>query len=89
MNDSLNLLLAFEISVFWIPIIAIVGGFLVSIVRMLIGHQQKMTELIQRQRENAALADRVHALEAHLADLTEKVNQKTLPPDDDRSSSRD
>ncbi len=89
MNASLISQHILDLSVPWIAMIAIGGCVLVSIISRLISHQQKMTEIIHRQHEQKGLAEQLHALQAHVADLTEKVNRQALPPDDSRSSSRD
>ena len=81
--------LGLDLGVFWIPIIAIVGCTLTGIITRLISHQQKMTMIIHRQHEQKGLAEQLHALEARVADLTEKVNRQALAPDDVRSPVRD
>ncbi len=94
MNGSLLSLLGFD-SDQWIAIIAIVGGLLVGVISVLVWLQVEMTKAMRGRREDPKLAARFDALEAHVADLTadvadvsEKVNQQALAPDDVRSSAR-
>jgi len=61
-----------------IPIIAILAIFGIPVIRMLLQHQQKMTELMH---SNAGIDPRLNALSADLAALKDLVHQQTIAID--------
>jgi hypothetical protein len=61
-----------------IPILFILMVFGIPIIKMLLNHQQKMTELMH---SNAGIDPRLNALAADLAALKDLVHQQTIAID--------
>lgn len=62
-----------------VPIVAIAGAFLVSIVKTMVRHQQKMAELYHRNAQ--AVDPRIETLQRDMAELKDLVHQQTIALD--------
>lgn len=67
-----------------IPIVAIVMGIGLAIIRTLTTHQQRMTELIHQNRTAGVqpeLLEELRALRSEVRDLRDRVNQTAIDRD--------
>lgn len=77
-----------------IPIVAILIGGLLSVLKLMTNHQRQMAELYRQNQQQPDLLEEIRSLRGELSEMKDKVNQQTLmldkaPDDSGKVSLRD